>query len=152
MDMLKSDVGKSFGKSGGEIIFVDGTLFRPKPTLAYNIEPEIIEKNIQIHRLVIGQGRLGSFDWLHELCNKTAGKEYITMTSRRIRKNTNSIYDPVSFFVNLNHKTINVLLTGIFCCTDFKNIICYNTSCSIRIRVVLLYRLDFCVSELYHII
>jgi len=112
MDMLKSDVGKSFGKSGGEIIFVDGTLFRPKPTLAYNIEPEIIEKNIQIHRLVIGQGRLGSFDWLHELCNKTAGKEYITMTSRRIRKNTNSIYDPVSFFVNLNHKTINVLLTG----------------------------------------
>ena len=106
IDMIENDPG-----TGGEIVFVDGTLFRPRPTLAYSIEPLIIGK-IQIHRIVIGQGRLGSYDWLHELCSKTAGREFISLTSRKISNNPNSIYDPVSYFVNLHTPTINVLLTG----------------------------------------
>jgi hypothetical protein len=101
------------GDDSGEIIFLDGTLFRPKPSLASQMEMFLMTKEIQIHRVVIAQGIMGSFDWLHELCAMTGGKEFITMTSKKIHRNSNHISEVATYFANLNVRTSNIVTSGI---------------------------------------
>ena len=86
----------------GEIIFLEEILFRPTPKKHGELEDILASRNVQIYRVVIGHGLIGSFDWLSDITKSTNGKEYFTFTSGFIPKNRKYINNVSSYFANIN--------------------------------------------------